>query len=225
MTLTIRCLHTATIHAATFDNLFHAAAPDVTLVHHVRADWLAQARQSGLGTQLWAAVRHQLETDAATADAVLSTCSTLGPVADAVARHYPNVVRGDRPMMDAAAAHAGAVLLAYCLDSTRDASVQLLTAALQSAGRSAASYQTVSCRDAWPAFERQDAEAFATSIALCITKAAKTIPDLGSIVLAQPSMALAEPRLSHLRVPVLSSPRLATLETLRVAARQKIGST
>ena len=97
-------LHTSPVHVATFDALAAEEAPGVELVHVVREDLLAAAREHGpeaVADRVAEAVR-ELSTDV-----VLCTCSTIGAVAERVDAAVP-VLRVDRPMAQAAVAAAAA---------------------------------------------------------------------------------------------------------------------
>jgi hypothetical protein len=176
---------------------------------------LDQARQHGLDH-----VRAKVEAvlaELATADAVMCTCSTLGPVADMVARRYDHVFRIDRPVMEKASELGPAIIVAICLESTQAATLDLLKACADLAG-TAVSPRVVLCAAAWPHFERGDYEAFADSIATTIRSelSASARPDC--ILLAQASMRVAETRLADMGIPVISSPRLAAERAIRIAA-------
>jgi hypothetical protein len=212
----ILCLHTAEIHVDTFGRLFSARAPDVVVTHVVRAEWLEEARQTGLTEALAAHVRALLAERAAQFDAVLCTCSTLGPIAEAAASSHRNIVRIDAPLMRQAASHDGVVLVAMCLASTRTPTLALLDAAFTQRGKQGR-VESLVCADAWSHFERGEIAAFAEAIAARVRTAAAEIDGLACVVLAQASMAVAEPLLADLPVPVYASPPLAVAETLRVA--------
>ncbi len=208
----ILCLHTADVHIGTFGTLYTAMAPDVQVTHTVRADWLAEARRAGLTDTLRAGVLTFLCDAARDYDAVLCSCSTLGPIAEAANADAGNIIRIDTPLMLKAATQPGTVLVAFCLESTRTPTVELLEATYVRLGKPPR-FKTVLCAEAWPFFERGDTEGFAQSIAASVRSAA-AIPDLACIALAQASMAVAEPHLADVSVPVYSSPRLAVAATL-----------
>ncbi len=213
----IHCIHTAAVHEATFARHFATAAPDATLVQSVRPDWLAHGRTHGLDATLSKDVSEALASAATTADAVLLTCSTLGPIVDAA---HPRVVRVDKPLMRQAARHDGTVILAMCLESTRAATVALFERACAEAGRTP-THRVVLCSEAWPSFEAGDSPRFAGSIADSIRQTFASEGRPSCIVLAQASMAVAEPALTNTGIPVYSSPRLAVAETLRIATKHR----
>jgi hypothetical protein len=130
--------HTAEVHVATFDRLLAELAPGCPARHVVRADLLAEATAAGcltdrLATESKAAMEREL-ADPETL--LLCTCSTLGPLADALAaeRGRP-ALRVDRPMAERAVALGPRLLLAACLASTLDPTRRLLLEAAERAGR------------------------------------------------------------------------------------------
>lgn len=191
-------LHTAEVHRASFDALAARIAPEARLTHLVRPDWLTRAR-AGINADLAAEIA---DTIRATAGPVLCTCTTLGAIAAAA-----GALRIDAPMMAQAARTGGPVLMAYCLDSTRAASRDLLSAAFAAEG-TAAEIHPLDLGALWPLFEAGETESFHRSIAARITEALSATPDIACVVLAQASMAGAAAHLET-TVPVLSSPETA----------------
>lgn len=217
----IAFLHTADVHAATFDQIFDNLDRGVQLTHHVDAGLLDRARQEGIE-----AVRADVETvlsDLSTADAVLCTCSTLGPLADDVAKSANTIVRIDRPLMEQACEDGDKILVALCLDSTRDATLNLLLECATNAGRNVTPVVVI-CHDAWGFFEAGDMEAYAASIAASIRSKVAEEPGINSIVLAQASMRVAETNLADIGIPVRSSPVIAAKRCLEIA-RKNDGAT
>ena len=215
---TVTFLHTADVHVETFDRLMHEIAPGFSGTHVVRAEWLSEARERGIGEDLKARVLNFLREAGEKTDAVLCSCSTLGPLADEARSAQSNIVRIDRPMMEKAVALDGTIVVAFCLESTREPTMELIRSAagqLSRPGRATG----VLCDGAWDFFERGDSAGFGRSIATSIRSALDAVDDPSCIVLAQASMAVAEPYLSDLDIPVLSSPRLAMEAVLELAAQ------
>ncbi|MDG2303404.1 MAG: hypothetical protein P8R42_01925 [Candidatus Binatia bacterium] len=209
----IAFLHTAKIHIETFDRLLAEHVGQVELQHTVRPDWLERAQREGLSGDLRTAVSRHLEEMSTHAAVVVCTCSTLGPIADEIAAAGAPVFRIDRPMIEAAVRCDGTCVVAVCLESTIDPTSQLLEDAYREAGRKA-DYEITPCLDAWPHFEAGDLDAFAAAIANSLRVRLGRGDRVGCIVLAQASMARAEPLLAEVGVPVLSSPALAATEAL-----------
>ena len=209
-------LHTADVHVATFRRLLDEMAPETEQNHAVQADWLAEARESGLTAALRERVQAFLSEQAAEADAVLCSCSTLGPLADELSSAHANVLRIDRPLMQRAAGHDGTILVALCLESTLSPTLELLREAFAERGKSL-DYKVVLCKEQWALFEAGDMEVFGRAIAEAVREACDGVERCGCVVLAQATMAVAAPHLADLGVPVYSSPRLAAEAVVKVA--------
>ncbi|MEP3348255.1 hypothetical protein [Litoreibacter sp.] len=213
----IAFLHTADVHVATFEQIFNDLGNSAQLDHHVDASLLERARREGIE-----AVRADVEerlSDLNAADVVLCTCSTLGPLADDVAKTSGGIVRIDRPLMEQACEDGDKVLVALCLDSTREATLNLLNDCAEDAGRIITPVVVI-CSDAWAFFEAGDMEAYASSIADAIRAKIATEPGIESIVLAQASMRVAEAKLADLGVPVRSSPIVAAKRCLEMVSEK-----
>lgn len=208
----IALLHTADIHVATFDALL--ANNGAELTHIVRPDLLRQAREVGLDA-VWQDTTSLLSS-LASADAVLCSCSTLGPIVDEVSKQHPNIIRIDRPLMERACSNGPDILVAICLDSTRAPSLSLLQdCAVRS--NTQINPRVLLCKGAWPAFERGDERGFAGSIAATIRNDIDQHGTPDCIVLAQASMQVAVKLLGTLNVPILTSPPIAAQRVLQVA--------
>lgn len=201
----IACLHTAKIHVATFNALFAEKAPDAQLLHVVREDLLAQAQAGGLESVDESFFNAMAEL--AEADAILCTCSTLGPLVDQL--NNSKTVRVDRPVMEAAASVGPKPLLAICLESTCAGSLDLL----MDSGANLTPIVHV-CASAWEYFEAGDMAGFADSVAASVRGVSA---GHDCVVLGQASMRVAEPLLRDLGMPVLSSPTLAVDKAIGVA--------
>jgi len=207
----ITFLHTADVHIETFNQLLEHH--DVELAHMVRSDWLELARRQGVSTQLQREVGTVLNDAAATSDAVVCTCSTLGPIA----QQLPDktIFRVDQPMMATAAAH-GPVVVALCLESTLESSIALLVQAFARINLPAA-YRVIDCHAAWHLFEANQIAEFGETLATIIKRELNPNSEDGCIVLAQASMTAAEGHLKDLAIPVYSSPALAANRALEIA--------
>jgi len=186
-------LHTAALHAATFD----ALAPDADFEHQIRPDWLQRA-QGGIDIELRREIAQAIQ---AAEGAVLCSCTTIGDVAEAA-----GAIRIDWPMMLEAARIGGPVLMAYCLESTAEPSQALLRRAFGQLDPQLACLQL--CQH-WPLFEAGDGSGFAGAVATDVLQRLEA-GAFGCVILAQASMAgAAEAIRSGTEVPVLASPELA----------------
>ncbi|WP_338549433.1 hypothetical protein [Roseovarius phycicola] len=209
--MSVHLLHTARVHCEAFDRLRDSIAPGVEIVHHVHEHWLDRARD-GKGGDLWTEIDSHLRQ---IEGPVLCTCSTIGPMAEAA-----GALRIDLPMMQAAAQLGGRALLVYCLDSTVEPSRLLLQRAIEEAGTEQ-DIEYLSLSHLWPIFEAGEVNQFALEIAKSVEEVLLEIHEITVVVLAQVSMAGAAEKLTHVKPPVLSSPKLA-LETLLALGAAKV---
>jgi len=220
-------LHTAEVHVDTFETL--ALAKALSTQHRVHESWLQQASSTGLDSSLRDKITRELKSLRHDCDVVICTCSTLGELAAQFDDSH--VFRVDAPMMAQAAAIAasgktGAItLLAYCLESTRVTSTQLLANALHEHDQKI-NIREVDCKAAWPHFEDGNSQRFGETIAAqieaCTISATDASEEVASVVLAQASMTAALPYLGQSLVSkVLSSPAnaISHAQTLVHAAR------
>jgi hypothetical protein len=180
----IACLHTAESNIA----VFAASCPDaaVTLEHVVRADLLAAAEAAGRVTR-------EIANEAAdallrlgeTSDAVMLTCSTLGPVADSVAGSARVPVLRVDGALAAAAARTGKRIVALCAVATTVAPTSRLFESAAAANSSTVEIRLVG--GAWDAFKAGRIERYHAMIAAAVDEAYRGGADV--VALAQASMA------------------------------------
>ena len=213
----ISFLHTSPVHVATFDTLLDELSPGMVRQHRVEESWLNQAREQGMTDELAADISGAMR-ELADGGVGVCTCSTIGSVAEDAGTDEAPTIRIDRALMQAALAHGPRPLVAMSLESTKAPTLDLLN-------HVAASLQckvlanVVMCPAAWPYFETGDMDAYASSIADTIRlELCNDEPDC--IVLAQGSMAVAEPLLRDGGLPVLSSPRLGVLRALQLLSER-----
>ncbi|MGB3330324.1 MAG: hypothetical protein WBA46_15295, partial [Thermomicrobiales bacterium] len=215
-------LHTSPHHVPTFDRLLAERVPGAGSIHRVDERLLADARRDGITRSVRERVGdHIAALGEASPAVIVCTCSTIGAVAEATPCAIP-VIRIDRPMAEAAVAIAVGqdrpIGIAAALDSTIEPTRDLIADAAHLAGMQVPATGIIPCFDAWPAFERDDLDAYARDIAATVRSVAE---GFSVIVLAQASMAGALPFLGDLATPVLTSPDLlmdAIARHLAVAA-------
>ncbi len=208
----VTCLHTADSNIEVYERADRPAG--VRLAHRVRDDLLAAAERAGGLTDEIArqAVAALLEA-AQGSDAVLLTCSTLGPVAAEAHRQCAvPVLRADAALAEAAVAAGGHIAVLCAISTTLEPTRNLFeAAALGSSAR--ISVQLV--EGAWAAFRKGDSEAYFGMLA----KAADGAHDEGAqtLVLAQSSMAPAVQLCERARP--LTSPASSLAAAITAAAR------
>lgn len=144
------------------------------------------------------------------AEAVIVTCSTLGPATDVVrAVSSIPVIRIDRAMAVEAARHGDSIGLVATQESNLRASTRILEDAARELGKERVDIRATLCTEAFDALQNNDRDLHDRLIGQRINDLA---PEVDAVVLAQASMtsAATSPR----PVPVLTSPAAA----LRFAA-------
>ncbi|MDQ2094517.1 hypothetical protein NOI20_10390 [Rhodobacteraceae bacterium 10Alg 79] len=170
----------------------------------MREDLMERARAEGVTPEIAAEVAALVSGESA-----LCTCSTLGAVAESA-----GALRIDRPAMRMAAKSGRPVLVAFCLESTRAATLSLLAEEMARA-QNPNPVQPISISQAWVHFERGDHDCFVAAIAEGIEAVLVDVTPV--IVLAQASMAGAAPRLSRSGVQVLTTPEAALRAAMKSA--------
>lgn len=194
--------HTAENHCSTFDALAQKISPHATLTHVVRPDWLHRAR-FGVDSSLSA----EIKAEVGKAENALCTCTSIADIAA-----QAGALRIDRPMMDAAAATGGPVLMVFCLKSTLRPSTELLTQAFLDIGRTPR-IQPLPLTELWSMFGSGKTKQFTKQIAKHIDATIAEYPDMSCVVLAQASMAQAALYVVS-DIPIFSSPELALRHAL-----------
>lgn len=208
-------LHTSPVHVPVFEALCDRHHPGLRLRHTVDEELLARARSHGPDAVAGAVRAALAGAVAGGADAVLCTCSTIGAVAERCAADMGvPVLRVDRPMAAAAAAHRRIAVVA-AVESTLGPTVALIGEELAREEREAggrpgkhtasdgsARVRTHLAEGAWERFEAGDHDGYLDAVAAAVD----AVRDADVIVLAQVSMAAAAARATTI-VPVLSSPR------------------
>lgn len=202
--------HTAAANAVSFEAIAQELSPGIATRHVVREDLLDRAREAGgVGPEMMQEIAVAIEASIQPGDAVmLCTCSTIGGGADLVRHVSVPVLRVDRPMARAAVAAGPRVLVAACLRSTIEPTVDLV----RTEGPQA-EIATLLIDGAWASWVEGRKEEYWEKIAAEIRG---RIAGFDAVVLAQASMAGAAELLTGLGVPVLSSPRLGIAAAIRL---------
>ena len=181
MTATIACLHTLPGLVPVFDA--EAEKLGLTLRHRVRDDLLREAeRAGGLTDDIAARTAAVLNELTAGTDAVLLTCSTLGPSVAHVAAPVP-VLRVDDALAEAAVKDGGRVVVLCAVETTLRPSRTLFE---RHAAKTGARVETRLVPDAWAVFRAGDSARFLALIAAAADAAFAEGAD--AVALAQASM-------------------------------------
>jgi hypothetical protein len=188
-------------------------ASGAVLRHVVRPDFLAEAEEAGgLTPDIARRTAEALGELAQGTDAVLLTCSTLGPAAEAVPGPVP-VLRVDAALASQAVATGGRVIVLYAVETTREPTRLLFEAAARGTG---AAIEMRLVPGGWDAFRAGDTASYLALVAEAARKAGRE--GATRVVLAQASMAGAV-RLVPGRPP-LTSPA-AGLQAALAAIRRR----
>lgn len=211
----IACLHTAESNIAIFDDALRVLGlTGVELRHEVRADLLAAAeRQGQLTPEIAARTAAELRDLSLQADAVLLTCSTLGPAAEAAAVEAPvPVMRVDAALATEAVKGGGQVVALCAVETTVEPTRLLFESAARATG---ADVIVRVVPGAWDAFKAGNRDAYLAMIA----RAAMTAAQGGAtrVALAQASMAGAC-NLIDPDIRPLTSPETGLIAAAKAAA-------
>jgi hypothetical protein len=214
---TIGFLHTAAVHEPTFAGLTRQENPELTDVHVVDEQLLADALAGGITVELGERVRRQLiELRDQDASVIVCTCSTLGGLAETRGDDLgPSVLRVDRPMAERAARIGGRIGVVYAVQATAGPTMRLLNECVAALGTRATQIVPAPCIEAWPSFERGDLEGYLARVAARARGLARSVD---VVVLAQASMAPVAEMLGDVRVAILCSPATAVQQAAVLAA-------
>ncbi|BBK32355.1 hypothetical protein EDC65_1153 [Stella humosa] len=200
-------VHTVPGLVPTFADLARANMPgwetfnivDESLLRNtIRSGRLTEATMRRVAGHVWSAVD-------AGADAVLVTCSSIGPAVDATRALCPvPLFRIDQEMADRAVATGARIGVLATLNSTLQPTRDLVARRAEQAGRSVEIRDDV-CQGAFEALQRGDRDGHDRAVADALLR---MIPTVDVIVLAQASMARVVDTLpaGTVTVPVLTSP-------------------
>lgn len=214
---TLALLHTGTFLASIFTDLCHEAMPEVEVFNIVDESLIKNTIAANKLTPQTSRrlVEYLKSAEEAGADAILVTCSSIGPAVEA-AQQFINipVLRVDVPLADLAIASGSRIGVVATLPTTLKPTVELIQARAALAGKTVDVASTL-CEGAFQAVAKGDT---ATHDQLVIAGIRALMPKVDVIVLAQASMARAANAIpeEERTIPILSSPRLA------VGAAQKV---
>lgn len=180
----IACLHASTSNAAAFDKAAAEAGLEPgSLTHYARPDLLQTAMQAGrLPSAVLSETAEMLLELSTDTDAVLLTCSTLGPAADLAAQSTGvPIVRADAALAAEASAIVGDIVVLCTIEAALAPTEALFTVAARRPVRAAL------LPDAWQLFDRGEIAEYHRVIAIAADAAYEGGADL--VVLGQASMS------------------------------------
>jgi Asp/Glu/hydantoin racemase len=205
---TLGLLHTVRRVIPAFSDLAAELAPEARQLHFLDESTLPDIIGEGSLTPAIAArVRTLIELARHRCDVVLVTCSSIGPVAEAVVGGAVPVLRVDLPMADEAVARGRRIGVVATLNSTLGPTSDLLERRAAAAGREVEIRRRL-CEGAFEAAGRGCPEEHDRLVLATLRELLAPPEPVEVIVLAQASMAAVAAQLPEASVvPVLSSPR------------------
>jgi Asp/Glu/hydantoin racemase len=211
---TLALIHTGTFLASVFTDLCREAMPDVEVFNIVDESLIKNTIAANKLTPQTSRrlVEYLKSAEEAGADAILVTCSSIGPAVEA-AQPFLNipVLRVDVPLADKAIATGARIGVVATLPTTLEPTVALIKRQAALAGKEVEVISTL-CEGAFGAVAKGDT---ATHDRLVTAGIRELMPQVDVIVLAQASMARAANAIPEAErsVPILSSPQLAVNAT------------
>ncbi|MEA9390168.1 glutamate racemase [Acerihabitans sp. TG2] len=204
--MVIACLHTAASNISIFDT----AAKDLGISPHkvshvVMPHLLAAAEKTGgMTSEQRENLTRYLQSQTPFFDAIVITCSTLGPIADRFddGGHHCPVYRTDRMLAEALQHRPGKSVVLYAAESTLDAT----TALFCSGALLSQNPEVIFVPDAWKAFTAGNNALYISLITDAIQNAYRHGAE--NVALAQVSMTPAAQNFSEFNKP-MTSPHLA----------------
>ena len=210
MAQTLALIHTSPTLTPMFRTLCATEIPDVEIFHMVDESLIQDTIRAGRlrGVTIRRLLGQIASAETAGADAVMVTCSSIGPgVSLAQSLFDFPVIRIDEAMAEEAVRMGRRIGVAATLRTTLEPTIELLNTKASQAGRTIEIVESLS----EGAFEAVLAGDVVTHDRILAEKLIRDLHDVDVIVLAQASMArvVGEMPAGLLKVPVLSSPELA----------------
>jgi len=204
--MAIACLHTAASNITVFDSAARDLGISTEKISHlVMPHLLAEAEiTGGMTSEQRQRLTCFLQSLSPFFDAILITCSTLGPVADSFdgSRHHCPVYRTDKMLADALQRTQGKSVVLYAAESTLAATISLFCS-----GKSIDHHpDIIFVPDAWQAFKAGDQARYLSLITDAVQQAYSSGAE--NVALAQVSMTPAVQHFSTVKKP-MTSPHLA----------------
>lgn len=214
---TLALIHTSPTLTPAFTALCRQHIPEAQLFHMVDESLIQDTIRSGnlRKVTMRRLVDQIASAEAAGADAVLVTCSSIGPGVTLAQQLFDlPVLRIDEAMAEEAVRQADTIGVLATLRTTLDPTAALLRKKAANAGRRVELVECL-CQDAFPAVLAGDTE---THDRLLRKALVEDLKGVDVIVLAQASMARVVATLAPgtLQAQVLSSPELAVLSARQV---------
>lgn len=212
----VAVIHTSFVSVEELKGLFSEILPEVKMVNIVDDSLLAEVTESGGLTE---AVTRRICTYAVEAEqmgvsAILNQCSSVGEAVD-VARKIIKIpyVKVDEPMAEGAINIGGRISVIATVATTLNPSVRLIETTAKKYGKNI-DIRRCLVEGALDVLMKEGNKQKHNDMVLDAIEKIKADSDV--IVLAQGSMTVLLPYLTHIKVPVLSSPRSGVTQLRKV---------
>ena len=214
----ITCLHTVDSNIAVFEEAAQELGISLSdLFHEVRSDLLVRAEQAGgLTDEIATETASMLQTLSHKADAVVLTCSTLGPSIDRInGKTMGPILRVDAALAEQSVA-AGGIIVALCaVETTLEPTTRLFARAAE---RSQTLFDVRIVPGAWARFKAGDRDGYLSMIAEAADASYRE--GATTVALAQASMAGAANLVTEGPKP-LTSPVAGLAAAVKMAFRDR----
>lgn len=217
---TLALIHTGTFLASVFTGLCHQTMPDVDVFNIVDESLIKNTIAANQLTPQTSRrlVEYLKSAEEAGADAILVTCSSVGPAVEAAQQFIDvPVLRVDVPMVDKAIGIGARIGVIATLQTTLKPTVDLIERRAAAVGKEVEVISML-CEGAFEAVASGDAK---THDRLVTAEIRALMTQVDVVVLAQAFMARAANLVpeAERRAPILSSPQLA-IDTAQEVVRQ-----
>lgn len=197
----VACLHTASSNITVFDEAVIALGMEsLHLTHTVRPDLLAAAESvGGLTPEITAQAQTVLRSLCDDHDAVVLTCSTLGPSVYGMSTRDISVIRVDQALAQEAILQGGRIVVLCAVETTIKPTSELFLSA-NASKESTVEIQLIP--NIWGLFKAGDLNRYFSAIAAAADNA--YLEGANVVALAQASMAGAAVLVKNGRTPLTS---------------------
>ncbi len=212
----VAVIHTSFVSVEELKGLFSEILPEVRMINMVDDSLLSEV--TGAGGLTEAVTRricaYAVEAEQMGVSAILNQCSSVGEAVD-VARKIIRIpyVKVDEPMAEQAVNIGGRLSVIATVATTLDPSVRLIEKAAEKLGKKVEIRRCL-VEGALDVLMKEGNKQKHNGMVLDAIEKIKDDSDV--IVLAQGSMTVLLPHLTHIKVPVLSSPRSGVTQLRKV---------
>lgn len=203
----VAVIHTSFVSVEELKRLFKEIVPEVEMINIVDDSLLSEVMANGKITPnvIRRVCNYATQAESMGADLVFNQCSSVGEAAD-IAKDLINVpyIKVDEPMAEEAVNIGGKIAVIATVESTMEPSVRLIEKTAEKMKKQVQIRKFLVDGALDVLMKEGDKEKHNKMVLEEVEKAAK---ESDVIVLAQGSMIILLPQLTHIKIPVLTSPR------------------